>query len=93
MDINYAQIYSILSVTEEKNKSFMGNVLDQIAQLDNYKTADSVKAFLKEAYNLNENDRQFYINNDTPVNIRESDKSLSIEIAFKNENIMYCYRK
>lgn len=93
MDLNHYKMYSVVSSTEDKQKNCVEEVLNSLSKLEELKDAKSAKKYLQEVYKIDENTRQFYILNQYPVKINETESLLSIKITLDNENISYNYRK
>lgn len=93
LDINYYNIYSILSANENKNEvEFEKNLMD-IEKFEEIKNYSAAKAYLEEIWKINKNVSDYRIGNDCILNFQENKMFLSINFIYKDQNITYFYNK
>lgn len=91
--MEYSQIYSTVSGFNTDNQESSRKVNEIVNNLEKFRNPNDVTKFLAEKYHLEEGTRKFYLSNTIPVSIKETEKTLSIEIALADEDIIYRYRK
>lgn len=83
----------MLSASETTKKDDFEHVFEEIEKLKHLSSASDAMAYLKSQYGVDSNTYQFYIFNDIPVRIFNSEKCLSLEISLGNKDFLYCYCK
>ena len=91
--MEYSQIYSAISGLKTDEEESLKKVEEIENSLRKFRNPNDVTKFLAEKYHLEEGTRKFYLSNTIPVSIKETEKTLSIEIALADEDIIYRYRK
>lgn len=90
-EISMYQILSQKSYSEKKVEEI--DVAQVLEDFSNIKTLSSAKEFLKEKFGLENEIKDFFLEKDCFLNVKEHKNFFEVNIERQKEHIIYCYKK
>lgn len=91
MAFNEYSYYSAISTSETKNLSKLNEVLEKLETLKSSSSSKDVEDYIEANFEIKNS--HCYLSDDCVLEITENNDIYVLDLAYRNKNYVYCYKK